>query len=427
MSINTQDATTFELGEAKLALRSNLRFSAQRGRHGKTYLIEDQATGDFYRVGEGEYTFVSLLDGKTTLASALATTCTVVGASAFSEQDAASLCKWLVDTGLAQTNASTSARRMSKRRDQVASGKVMQAFNPISVRIALFCPDRFVANAAKYLAWIFTPAMAFVWIATCAFALISLAASQSSLSQYGVEVFSRDNVFWLGVSWAVLKIVHEFSHALSCRVFGGRIRNCGILFLLLIPLPFVDVTSAWKFGNKYHRILVSAAGMIAELFLAAIAALVWLQVDPGLVSQIAANVMFAASINTLVFNANPLMKFDGYHMLSDWLELPNLSKYGNQHVMGVCRKYFLGLNASPIPWGGVRGSIVKFYGFASLIWKILICVSLVLGAANLLPGIGFLVALSATALWLAIPLFKFAKYMILGSEFEQPIGFGSRR
>ena len=143
--------------------------------------------------------------------------------------------------------------------------------------------------------------MAFVWVFTCALALVSLLASQSSTSQYSVEVFNRDNMIWLGLSWLVLKLIHEFAHALACRHYGGRVRNCGILFLLLIPLPFVDVTSAWRFGNKFHRIIVSAAGMIAELFLAAIATLIWLRVDAGLVSQIAANVMFAASVNTLIF------------------------------------------------------------------------------------------------------------------------------
>ncbi|NND98783.1 MAG: HlyD family efflux transporter periplasmic adaptor subunit [Pirellulaceae bacterium] len=419
-SQTTQDATTFELGESKLAIRDNLRFSAQRGRHGKTYLIEDEATGDFYRVGEGEYTFLSLLDGNTTLASALATTCSVVGSRAFNDQDAAQLCKWLVDTGLAVTKASTSSQRLNQRREKASTAKLVQGMNPISIRIPLFNPDRFVASTVKYLSWLFTPHAAVIWVAVCLFALISLAAGYDPDRQSGVEVFSRDNVFWLGASWLVLKLIHEFAHALACRRFGGRIRSCGVLFLLLIPLPFVDVTSAWRFGNKYHRILVSAAGMLAELFLAAIAAVVWLHADAGLISQIAANVMFAASVNTLIFNINPLMKFDGYHMLADYLELPNLAKYGNQHVMGVCRKYLLGLNASPLPWAGTRGTIVKAYGFGSLAWKILICVSLVLGAANLLPGVGFLIAMLATILWLAVPVGKFCKYLIFGSEFEQP-------
>ena len=414
------DATTFELGETRLALRDDLRFSAQRGRHSKTFLIEDCASGEFYRIGEAEYTFLSLLDGKTTLASALATTCSIVGAKAFDEQDAATICKWLVDTGLAATRASTAASRIKNRRDESDSAKLLGLLNPISIRIPLFNPDRFVAAANRAIGWIISKPAAVVWFVVCLYAAVSLAANFDRFGGGNVEVFSRNNWLLLGVTWMVLKLVHEFAHALTCRRFGGRVRNCGVLFLLMIPLPFVDVTSAWRFANKYHRILVSAAGMIAEVFLAAIATLVWLQVDAGIVSQVAANVMFAASVNTLFFNANPLMKFDGYHMLSDYLEMPNLTKYGNQHVMGVCRKLFLGLPAAPIPWAGLRGAIVKVYGFASLVWKILICVSLVFGAANLFPGFGFLIALFAVVLWLAMPIAKFAKYLIFGTEFEQP-------
>jgi putative peptide zinc metalloprotease protein len=414
------DATTFELGEARLSLRDDLRFSAQRGQHSLTFLIEDQATGDFYRIGEAEYTFVSLLDGKTTLASALATTCSLLGAKAFDEQDAAQICKWLVDSGLAATRASTSASRLRERREKTDSAKLLSLLNPISIRIPLFNPDRWVAAANRMIGWVISKPAAVVWMAVCVYAAICLAANFDRFSHSGVEVFSRHNWILLGATWIVLKLIHEFSHALACRKFGGRVQNCGVLFLLMIPLPFVDVTSAWRFANKYHRIFVSAAGMIAEIFLAAIATLVWLQVDAGLASQVAMNVMFAASVNTLVFNANPLMKFDGYHMLADYLEMPNLSKYGNQHVMGVCRKFFLGLNASPLPWAGLRGTIVKSYGFASLIWKVLICASLVLGAANIIPGIGFLIALFAVVLWLAVPVGKLVSFLIKGSEFEQP-------
>ncbi|QDT11194.1 HlyD family efflux transporter periplasmic adaptor subunit [Planctomycetes bacterium K23_9] len=414
------DATTFELGEATLALRDDLRFSAQRGRHSKTFLIEDLATGDFYRVGEAEYTFLSLLDGKTTLASALSKTCSVVGAKAFDEQDAAQICKWLVDTGLAATRASTSAARLNERRQNSDSAKILGMLNPISVRIPLMNPDRIVAIANQSIGWLVSRPAAIIWLVTCIYAAISLGANFDRFGGGSISVFSRYDWLLLGLTWMVLKIVHEFAHALTCRRFGGRVRSCGVLLLLLIPLPFVDVTSAWRFPDKYHRILVSAAGMIAEIFLAAIAAIVWLRVDAGLVSQIAANVMFAASVNTLLFNANPLMKFDGYHMLADYLEMPNLAKYGNQHVIGVCRRFFLGLGASPLPWAGLRGTIVKGYGFASIIWKVLICASLVFGAANLLPGFGFLIALLAVVLWLAVPVAKLAKFVVLGNEFEQP-------
>jgi putative peptide zinc metalloprotease protein len=160
--------------------------------------------------------------------------------------------------------------------------------------------------------------------------------------------------------------------------------------------------------------------MMIELFLAAIATLIWLRVDAGLISQQAMNVMLAASINTILFNANPLMRFDGYHILADWLETPNLAKYGNQYVLGVTRKVLFGVPSARIPWSGMRSRFIKVYGFAALIWKLLICVTLVIGASNLLPGIGFLVALIAVALWLALPAFRFAKYLIGKDQADQP-------
>jgi putative peptide zinc metalloprotease protein len=421
MSGTQIDTTTFELGEAKLALRDDLRFSVQGSRVGEqAYLIEDKATGDFYRVGQAEYTFISLLDGQTTLATAVARTCSLVGRDAFNEEDASGICKWLVDSGLAATRASTSARRIDRKRKEAQSQQLTQKLNPISIRIPLFNPSRFVRFATRYTAWAFTIPIGIVWLVVCGWALLELCMNAGTVASHEIQVFSRDNMFWLGVVWVLLKLVHETGHAVACRRFGGSVRKCGVLLLLLIPLPFVDVTSSWRFGNKYHRMIVSAAGMLIELFLAAIATLVWLRVDPGMVSQQAMNVMLAASVNTLLFNANPLMKFDGYHILSDWLEIPNLAKHGNAHVMGVMRKHLLGVSGSRLPWSGFRGRFIKFYGFAAIVWKVLICISLVLAASNLLPGFGFLIAALAFGLWLALPVIKFAKYLWRGTEYEQP-------
>ena len=414
-----QDTTTFEIGEARLSLRDNLRFSIQRGRYGKSYIVEDESTAEFYRIGEAEYTFLSMLDGQTTVATALATTCSLRGTSSFNEQDAAHFCKWLVDSGLANTRASTSSRRIGSRQSKADDAAARQNINPISIRIPLWSPDPVVSKANKYLGWVLTMPMAVVWLFVCSWALLS-AISASDRFANDLQVFSSNNALWLAATWLLLKLGHEFCHAVACKKYGGRVGKSGILLLLLVPLPFVDVTSSWRFGNKRHRILVSAAGMLFELFVAAIAALIWVRVGPGMVSQAAANVMVAASINTILFNANPLMRFDGYHILADWIEIPNLAKYGNQFVVGACRKHLLGLHATPIPWGGVRGHLVRIYGVASLLWKLLICATLLIAAANLLPGLGFAFALVGAILWIAIPVVKFGKYFMLGNQFEQP-------
>ena len=135
----------------------------------------------------------------------------------------------------------------------------------------------------------------------------------------GSEMCIRDR------TWVVLKLIHELAHSLVCKKYGGRVASCGILVLLMIPMPYVDVTSSWRFENKWKRILTSAAGMLSEVFVAAIACYVWANSQPGPIQYHAGNVIITASLHTLLFNINPLMRFDGYYMLADWLEIPNLS------------------------------------------------------------------------------------------------------
>ncbi|TWU04721.1 HlyD family efflux transporter periplasmic adaptor subunit [Stieleria varia] len=415
-----QDASTFELGDARLRLRETLRFSLQQGRYLTSYLIEDTSSGSFYRVGKAEYTFLSLLDGKTTLATAMSMTCGILGEDALSEQEAAQLCKWLVESGLAVTKASTSASRQRKVRREAADTKLQQQLNPISVRIPLGNPARLVDKLTSVARYVITWPMGIAWVATMLWAIVSFAAESERFSLSQLNIHSRDTWIWFGITWCVLKLIHESAHAVACHRFGGRVAGCGVLFLLLIPLPYVDVTSAWRFSNKYHRILVSAAGMLAETWLAAIATLVWVRVGPGMTSQICVNMMLAAGVNTLLFNLNPLMKFDGYHMLADWLELPNLAKHGQHFVNGIGRQVFIGLPSRPIPWAGRRGAIVRAYGVGAFVWRIIICFSLILGAANLLPGIGFVIAVFAVGLWVAIPTVGLLRFIVRGSEFEQP-------
>ncbi len=412
------DATTFDLGQARLRLKDGLKFAIQHSRRGSWYLIEDESRSQFFRVGSAEYTFISQMDGETTMASAMAKTCSLVGGNALDEQEAINLCKWLVDSGLANTRASTSTERLKDQQETRNAQLNVQKLNPISIRIPICDLDRFTTAIEKYLGWLVSWPIAIVWIATCLYALISLAMAWDQVGQF--NLLSRNNLIWMAVTWIVLKGIHELAHVLVCKRFGGRIGKGGILFLLLIPMPFVDVTSAWRFPNKYQRILTSAAGMLVEIFLAAIAAIVWANTSPGALNFHAANVMIAASLHTLIFNANPLMRFDGYHMLADWLELPNLGNRSQRYVSGKFKQWFFGCETKPLEYAGFHGQVIRAYGFAALAWKVLLCLVLTIAAANLLEGVGLLVAGGAALLWAGLPIIKLAKYTLFGSEFEKP-------
>jgi putative peptide zinc metalloprotease protein len=193
-----------------------------------------------------------------------------------------------------------------------------------------------------------------------------------------------------------------------------------MLLLLLIPLPYVDVTSSWRFINKWHRIIVAAAGMAVEVFVAAIACMVWVASEPGPLQYHAGNVIITATLHTLLFNANPLMKFDGYYMMSDFLEIPNLATRGRSYLKSVFKWLYFGAPTQPVSEVGIRGVIVKSYGFLAMAWFFSISLGLSLGASSMFEGFGLLIALMGLVLWFGIPVIKFIKFVVAGSKTEQP-------
>ena len=183
------DFTTFDLGQARLRLKEGLRFSLQQGRHGCWYLVDDDSRGRFFRIGSTEYTFLSLLDGKTTLSTALATTCSLLGAKAMGEQDAINLCKWLVESGLATTRSSTSVDRLREKQEAREAGMKIQRLNPISIRIPLLPLDGVTETLHRYLHWLISWPMLVIWVATCLYALAAVAIAWDKIDS--VQIFSR--------------------------------------------------------------------------------------------------------------------------------------------------------------------------------------------------------------------------------------------
>lgn len=411
------DPTTIDLTEAQPRIKDGLKYTVQHTSNGCWYLIEDESRGQFFRVGESEYTLLSMLDGKTTIANAIAETCSVRGSDALDEQEAINLCKWALESELAHTSQSTSAARIQSRKNNKSALGTIQKINPVSFRVPLFELDQISAHLNGFFGWLFSRSFFLVWLVVVMAGVFSLATSLDKLHQ--VEVFSRDGMLWLLVTWCVLKIVHECGHMIACKRFGGTVGRGGILFLLLIPMPYVDVSSSWRFTSKTRRILTSAAGMMVEVFLAAIAMMVWSSTDPGPLNFVAANVMISASIHTLLFNANPLMRFDGYHILADLTEIPNLGNHGQSYVQGKLNQWFFG-KSSQFRHGGFQGILIRIYGVAAQLWKISLTLTIAIAAANLLPGLGLFIACGSILLWIAMPGWRLVRYLVKGTQFDQP-------
>ena len=199
--------------------------------------------------------------------------------------------------------------------------------NILFIKIPIIDPERLLTRMYPYFRWIFT--RTFVTLSTLSMLLaVSLVVSQWKTFYDKLPDFQSFFNWWTIMSFwvclAVVKIIHEFGHGLTAKHFGGEVHEMGILFLVLTPALYCDVTDSWLLPNKWKRIWISAAGIYVECFLASIATFVWWYSTPGLLNSLAMATMFICSVNTIMFNANPLLRYDGYYVMADWLEIPNL-------------------------------------------------------------------------------------------------------
>lgn len=411
---------TFEFSQARLRLKDNLRFTMRQSGGGVTYLVEDEVTGRFFRLGLAQYTFLTMLDGKRNVSTALMKTATLLRENAIDETEAATFSKWAIESGLIESETGNSAARRLEQHEKQQKQKMVSYLNPMMMRMPLFNPDPAVNAIARFTSFLVSPLGALIWMSVVCFGFFQLLNNWDTFFSNRINSFSATDFIWIGLTWVVLKLIHELAHSLVCKKFGGRVHSCGILVLLLIPMPYVDVTSSWRFDNKWKRILTSAAGMLSEVFIAAIACYIWSISSPGPLKYHAGNVIITATLHTLLFNINPLMRFDGYYMMADWLEIPNLASSGRQWLKGSFKYLYFGKKQQPLKETGFRGLAVRTYGILAMAWFFVIAIGLSLAASSMIEGFGLMVALIGCVLWLGVPLFKLSKYLITGTDTDKP-------
>jgi len=178
------------------------------------------------------------------------------------------------------------------------------------------------------------------------------------------------NVLWLAATLAVVKVLHELGHALVCKHFGGECHEIGMMLLVFTPCLYCDVSDSWTWPSRWRRMAVAAAGMGVELVLAAAATFLWWFSQPGWLNQMCLNVMVLCSISTLVFNGNPLLRYDGYYVLSDLLDAPNLGGQSRALVRQALASFFLGIpveDALDLPER--RRPVMAAYAVASTLYS----------------------------------------------------------
>ena len=177
--------------------------------------------------------------------------------------------------------------------------------------------DRFLNRILPIIKLTISPLGFLIWFSVLLSGIKLSIDNFSELNLQSQSILSPSNIILLYISVLLIKMLHELGHSFAVKRFGGEVHTIGLMFLIFNPLPYMDASAAWSFRNKWHRVFVGLAGMITEIFTAACAAIIWANTGPGLVHSICYNLMFIASISTIIFNINPLLRFDGYYILSD--------------------------------------------------------------------------------------------------------------
>src|SRR5690606_23277407 len=220
-------------------------------------------------------------------------------------------------------------KRQRKQRRQLLMQNLK---SPMSLRIPLVDPDAFLTRAMPWVRPLFGWAGLARWLARVGAALLGGGTHCQELTTTVIDrVLSTDSLLIMAVCYPLVTAIHARRHGFAARAWGREVREMGVMLLVLFPVPYVDASAASALPNKWQRALVGAAGMVSELFVAGIAALLWVVLEPGLARSFAYNVMLIAGISTVLVNGNPLLRFDGYYILADLLEIPNLGSRANRY------------------------------------------------------------------------------------------------
>lgn len=397
----------YRVAQLRPRLRSHARIQRHLYRGEIWYVLQDEASGRFHRFTPAANLIISLMDGERSLEEIWALARSRLGDTAPDQDELIQLLASLHRADVLLGDVTPDLAEAQTRRSRSLRLRLKQYFaNPLALKFPLLDPDRLVERLLPWLRPMLGVGGALVWLAAVGAALVLAAMHWPALSSDVADrVFATENLLLIWLLYPLLKVLHELGHAVAVKAGGGQVREMGIMFLVLVPVPYVDASAASGFRHRRERMLVGAAGVIVEIFCAALAMILWTWVEPGLVRAALFNVLLIAGVSTLVFNLNPLLRFDAYYILADYLEMPNLGQRAVAYLGYLFNLYLFKVEHARSPaQTGAEAAWLGVYAVASFVYRVLVTVSIILLVASKYFFVGVLLALWAAINMIAVPL-----------------------
>jgi putative peptide zinc metalloprotease protein len=404
----------------RASLRSSVRAHRQSFRGQQWVVLRDSLSSDFFRVTADAYAFLSRLSAHRTIDEVWVELIETEPELALTQEEVVQLLGQLHLSNLLQFDRGAAAASLFERYRE-RRGREIKALlmGFLAIKVPLIDPDRALDRAMPLIRLIFGPVGALGYLVLLVLGIKALVDESHRLFDQSAGLLAPGNLGLLYVGLVLAKLVHEFGHAAACKRYGGEVHKMGVMLLMFAPLPYMDATASWGFRSRLHRLLVGASGVLAEFAVAAVAALIWAHSAPGVINALAYNVIFVASVSTLLFNLNPLMRFDGYHMLVDWLDTPNLFQRSRDQLKYLGQRFLLGVKTAQ-PAARTRKEVwgLPLYGVVSLGYWLLLMSTIIFFIAEQYLDLGIALAWIIFFTAIVLPLFKFLKYLISSPQLQ---------
>ena len=388
------------------------------------YVLQDLASGRYYRFTPTAYQVIGLMDGRLTVQDLWEKASERFGDEAPTQGEMVNLLSQLhaADVMLCDVPPDTAElfRRHSK---QERSWWKTNLRSPLSLRFPLFKPEKFLARTAYLVRPLFSTYGALLWLAVVGAALVLAGLNWQDLTEGVMDrVLSGQNLVLLVLVFPFIKALHELGHGYAIKILGGQVPEMGIMLLVFMPVPYVDASSSLAFREKWQRVLVGAGGMLVELFVASLAVFIWLFLSPGFLRSICFNVIFVASVSTILFNGNPLLRYDGYYILSDLLGILNLGQRGTNYLGYLFKRYAFGLKEEPPYVGPGERFWFIFYTIAAFVYRIFLYFAIISFIAAKFFFIGILMAIWSIVGLAVVPAVKKIHYVMTSPALREKRG-----
>ena len=397
----------YRVAQLRPTLRKQVTIHRHDYRGRAWHVIEERANEQHYRFTPATYFIIGLMDGTRTVNAIWRAALDRLGDDAPSQDELIDLLAQLHFADLLKTDATPEAHQLF----QLMQGRERRRWlgrlaSPFAVKVPLFDPDSVLDRLVPAAHWIFSWLGLSIWLLAVGIGAILAALNWGSITDRVSErVLDPWNLLAIAIGYPLIKMFHELGHALAVKVWGGRVNDVGVMFILFMPVPYVDASATSGFQSKWRRALVDAAGILTELLIASLALMLWLQTEQPMLRSVLFNLMLIGTVSTVLFNGNPLVKFDGYYILSDALEIPNLAQRSQKYLGYLFKRYVWGASnaVSPVT---ARGEALWFllYGPCASIYRVFIMLSIASFLASEYAAVGILLAIWCVITLGVVPL-----------------------